>query len=107
MVYYVLCCNSIVRFDVRSICNELGIVKFKWFEIGIQIGIPRNKLMEFQKEDDPMAAGVDYWMNGNVENASLSWRSIAKALRHRRVKESMLAQQIEDKYCQQEDKGQI
>lgn len=102
----VLCCNTIsAHFDLRTICNELGVVKFKWFEIGVQLGIPRAKLMEFQREDDPVAAGVDYWLNGNVENISLSWRSIVKALRNRHVRELTLAQKIEEKYGQQENKG--
>ena len=82
-------------------------MKFKWFEICVQLGISRAKLMEFQKEDDSVAAGVDYWLNGNVENVPLSWKSIVKALRSRHVREPTLAQRIEKKYCQQEHKGQL
>lgn len=91
---------------MRTICNELGTIKYKWFDIGLQLRIPRGKLMEFKKQDDPVAAGVDYWLNGNVEGVPLSWKSIVKALESSRVRESKLAQRISEKYCGNiEDKG--
>lgn len=95
---------------LRTICNELGIIKYKWFEIGVMLGIPRGKLMEFRKLDDPLAAAVDYWLNRNVENVPLSWRSIVKAVESSHVSETGLAKRISKKYCQKqscaEDKGQ-
>lgn len=87
---------------LRTICDELGVIKYKWFEIGVMLGIPRGKLMEFRKEDDPLAAAVDYWLNGNVKSVPLSWRSIVKAVESGHVGETGLAKRISKKYCQQQ-----
>ena len=59
-------------------------------------------LKEFQKEDDPLAAAVDYWLNGNVERVPVSWRSIVAALNSTCVWENLLAKRISEKYCQQQ-----
>ena len=89
-------------FCLHTICNELSVVVHKRRKIGIQLGIPLYKLKEIEKEDDPLAAIIDYWLSGNAENAdrvSLSWKSIAKVLASPHVDESGLAKRIELKYC--------
>ena len=91
-------------FSLRSICHELGEVAYKWFSIGIQLSVPRHKLMEFKKDDDPLAAAIDYWLNGNVEGVSISWSSIVTALKSSHVGEIGLANKIKKKYCL-EDEG--
>ena len=83
---------------------ELGEVTHKWFKIGIQLGISRGKLKEFEKEDDPLSAIIDYWLNGNVESVPVSWRSVVAALESSHVDETGLANRISSKYCC-EDKG--
>ncbi len=90
---------------MRSICNALASIKIKWYELGIQLGIPRNKLLEFKKEDDPLSAVVDYWLRGNVTESvdPISWKSIVAALKSEYVGEPGLAEQISKKYCQEED----
>ena len=85
---------------MRTICKELGGVKHKFFEIGVQLGIPRNKLMEFKKDDDPLSAIIDYWLSGNVEGVPLSWRSVSEALESSHVGEIGLAKEIIKKYNQ-------
>ena len=80
---------------------ELGQIKYKLFEIGIQLGISHGKLKEFEKEADPLSAMIDYWLNGNVEEASVSWRSVVAALESSHVGETGLANKIKKKYCQQ------
>ena len=86
---------------MRIICDELGSVETKWFKIGVQLGIPRSKLQEFKKEDDPLSAVVDYWLRGNVPESDvpISWESIVKALRSVSVGEPGLADRITLKYC--------
>ena len=86
----------------------MGSVKTKWLEIGIQLGIPRSKLLEFKKEDDPLSAVVDYWLRGNVTESvvPISWESIVTALKSKYVGEPGLAEEITKEYCQQEkEKG--
>lgn len=89
----------------------MGQVKTKFIEIGVQLGIPHYKLLEFKKEDDPLSATLNYWLKGNVIKpvVPISWRSIVKALQSKYVGEPGLAEQIHQKYlCPQEDqKGQI
>ena len=80
----------------------MGSVETKWFKIGIQLGIPRDKLLEFQQSPDPLSAVVDYWLRGNVTESviPISWQSIANALKSKRVGEPGLAEQIIKDYCQ-------
>ena len=78
---------------------ELGEVTHKWFKIGIQLGISRGKLKEFEKEADPLSAVIDYWLDGNVEGIPVSWRSVVSALESSHVDETGLANRISRKYC--------
>ena len=87
--------------NLKLIHAELKKVAYKWSEIGVQLGIPRYKLMEFKKEDDPLAAAVDYWLNGNVEGVPVSWRSVVAALKF--SGETGLAKRISEKFCPQQD----
>ena len=57
--------------------------------------------MEFKKEDHPLAAVANYWLNDNVEGVPVSWRSVVAALRS--SEENGLAKRIKKKYCQQQD----
>ena len=79
---------------------ELGEVAHNWFKIGVQFGVPRHKLKEFEKEDDPLSAVIDYWLNGNSK-VPVSWRSVVAALESSHVGETGLASTIKKKYCQQ------
>ena len=90
---------------MRIVCNALGSVKTKSLEIGLQLGIPRSKLMEFKKEDDPLSAVVDYWLQGNVLEPAIPvcWKSIVEALNSEYVGELALAEKISKKHCQEED----
>ncbi len=90
---------------MRTVCSALGRVKTKWFEIGIQLGIPRSKLKEFEEERDPLSAVVDYWLSGNVTEpvVPICWKTIVNALRSEHVGEPGLAEEISKKYCPQEE----
>ena len=85
---------------MRTVINELGTLKYKSFKIGVQLGIAYHKLREFEKESDPLAANIDYWLRGNAKiGLPISWQSIVAALRSPQVDESGLASTIEQKYC--------
>ena len=83
---------------MKSICSELGVVTYKWYQIGVQLGIPYHKLKEFEEERDPLVATIHYWLNGNVEGVSISWSSIVTALKSSHVGESGLANKMKKKY---------
>ena len=80
---------------------ELGKVAHKWFKIGVQLGVPHGKLKGFEKEADPLAAVIDYWLNDNVEDAEVpvSWKSVVAALESSYVGETGLANKISRRYC--------
>jgi len=88
---------------MRTLCRELGSIKCKAFEFGVMLGIPVYKLMEFKKEDDPLALSLDYWLKGMVEEVSVSWRSVVEALESDYVEEKVLAEKIKKTYCKQDN----
>ena len=88
--------------DLRTICEELATVKVKWSDIGLQLNIPLYKLKEFEGEKNPFASVIDYWLNGNVTDVPVTWKSIVTVLESRSVDEGGLAKTIMKKYCQSE-----
>ena len=85
---------------LRTLCEELSTLRYKRYQIGVQLGISHNKLMEFEKEDDPLAVSIDYWLAGNAEEGvSRCWQSVVSMLRSSQVDESGIAKKIEEKYC--------
>ncbi len=89
-----------VILDLRTICNELAPVKHKLSMIGVQLGVPHHKMMEFERSYDPLTAVIDYCLRGNVEGVPLTWRSVVDALICPHVDEPGLAKHIEEKYCE-------
>lgn len=88
----------------------LSEVLHKLTEIGVQLGIPRRKLKELEKEDDPLSAVIDYWLRGNVDGLPPTWRSIVTVLNSKHVDESGLAKRIQKLYLPEEsvpDNGKI
>lgn len=83
-----------------TLCKELEEIRWKSDEFFIQLGVPYHKLREYQKRNDPLAAAVEFWLNGNVKGVPVSWSSIQTALWN--VNEKRLADHIGTKYCHQE-----
>ena len=88
---------------MRTVCNELGDIEHKAYKIGIQIGISRSKLLEFEKED-LLSAAIDYWLCGNVPDVPVTWGSIVQALESKHVNETGCANRIKAKYCDPKNK---
>ncbi len=93
--------------DLRKVCRALGRVKAKWFVIGVQLGIPHDKLEEFKEERDPLSAVVAFWLNGNVADIPISWKTIVEALKSIHVGEPGLAGEISQQYCPREDTTKV
>ncbi len=70
-------CYYIARLNLKIICEELSEVKHKYCEIGVQLGIPYDKLHEFK---NPFMDLLHYWLNGNVEGVPVCWSSVVEAL---------------------------
>ena len=80
-------------------------MKHKSHKIGVMLGLPQHKLLEFQN-GDPLPAIVDFWLCGNVEGAEVSWKAIATALASDFVGELALAKEIRQNFCQVEESQQ-
>ena len=95
--------------DLSTICEELATVKYKWRGIGLQLHVPYHKLKEFEDTKNPFVEVINYWLNGNVKDVPVTWRSIVTVLESSSVDKRGLAKTITKKYCQLEsinDKGE-
>ena len=91
--------------DLKSVYNELEAVKHKAYEIGIQLGVPNNKMLVFEKEGHLLLAAVDYWLCGNVPSVPITWESVVAALESEQVGELECAETIRKKHCCQQEKS--
>ena len=89
----------VAALSLRTVCNELGGVKHKAFEIGVQLGVAHGKLMEWKKKDNLLSTVVDHWLNGNSPDVPCSWKSLVEVLECEYVGEPGCAKRIHAKYC--------
>ena len=95
---------------MSTVCEALEGVRTKWFEIGIGLGIPQTKLLEFKEESDPLSAMVGYWLMGSATEFGgkpMSWNAIVEVLRSHDVGEPGLAEQISRELCQLDAQTEI
>ena len=50
--------------DLKTVCDELSSVEHKSHKIGVMLGLPQHKLLEFQKGDNPLPVIADFWLCG-------------------------------------------
>ena len=98
------CFGCLASPTLKSVCNELGAVRHKAYDIGIQLGVPRNKIEEFKQQGDILPAAVDYWLSGNVPDVPITWESVVEALESDYVGEPGCASKIRAKYFNAPDK---
>ena len=101
MLFFTSCFPALL--DLKTVCDKLGSVEHKSHKIGVMLGIPQHKLLEFQKGDNPLPAIADFWLRGNVEGAEVSWKAIATAIASDFVGEPALAKEIRQNFCQVEE----
>ena len=75
-------------------------MRYKWKDIGLRLDIPFHILREFEEKQNPFSEVIYYWLNGNVEDVPVTWRSIVAVLASSTVEERGLAKTITHKYCQ-------
>lgn len=90
--------------NLKSVNNALLAIRTKWFDIGLQLGISRNKLLEFKDDPNPLSAVIDYWLKGNLD-VPVCWKSIVTAVKTEQ--ETQLAEEINKKYCQKEGQNSL
>ena len=101
LLFFTSCFPALL--DLKTVCDKLGSVEHKSHKIGVMLGLPQHKLLEFQKGDNPLPAIADFWLHGNVEGAEVSWKAIATALASDFVGELALAKEIRQNFCQVEE----
>jgi len=88
--------------SLKAVVNALCSVSIKWYDIGVQLGIPPLQL-HFIEADRPATADrmhtmLDCWMR-NATHPLPSWKGLVDALRDPGVGESRLAMELEERYC--------
>ena len=102
-------------FNSETICEELRPVSFKWFKIGIQLGLPHKDVKRLTKEDQEssLKAIIEFWMAGDEKEwtVPINWQSVVQALRSDHVGEAEFAKQVYFKFCRKNivkvDKGML
>ena len=86
---------------LRAVIAELNKVVCKAHAIGIQLGVPFNKLKLFKTlpTDEIFPTIIDYWLEGNTD-VEVTWNSIVAVLKSDPVDEIGLADRIQQKFCQ-------
>ena len=88
--------------DLSTVCEELATVKYKWRDIGLKLHVPYHKLKDFDKGSNPLVEVINYWLNGNVKDVPVTWRSLVTVLESSSVDERGLAKTVMNKYCRSE-----
>ena len=92
----------VAHIDLSTIDEELVTVKYKWWDIGLKLRVPYHKLKEFEGERNPFVEVMNYWLNRNIKDVPVTWRSIVTVLESSSVNERDLAKAIMKKYCEPE-----
>lgn len=82
------------------ICKELVTIKYKWFRLGLHIGIPYDRLKGFREEENPLLALFNYRLK--AKTSFLTWSDIVAALMSKDIGEIQLSKEICRRYCQQD-----
>ena len=93
---------SSVEPTLKELLNELHPVQAKWFNIGLELGIPHNTLNGFKQMYtiplDLMREMLMHWLDTAVDPQP-TWEAVVAALRSAIVDKKKVAEQLESKYC--------
>ena len=93
--------------DLKSLHCELHPVCDKWFSLGVQLQVPIETLKCIRRENLPMTEQLlemlTVWLK--CTNPPPTWNILTEALESPPVGESLLARQLRDKYCIQNEGG--
>ena len=88
--------------DLDLLTQELNGVKQKWYEIGVDLGLPYTVQNIRSKYSDPDVC-LKMMLEKQLEVfPTTTWRNIVDALRNPDIGEYQLADQLEAKYCPSE-----
>ena len=88
--------------DLDLLTQELSAVKCKWYNIGMDLGLPNMVDQIHHQYSDPDVRLREI-LRAELENPNpTTWRNIVDALRTPDIGESQLADQLEAKHCPSE-----
>ena len=97
-----------VGLDLATLTRELSSAKDKWHEIGVQLHIEHSQLSAIEDMypyiDRRLSEMLNFWLEGNADTR-ICWESILKCLRADTVNKRGLAEELQQKYCQQLEEG--
>ena len=97
--------HSVGQGDLKSLHCELHPVCDKWFSLGVQLQVPIETLKSIRRENLPMTEQflemLTVWLK--CTNPPPTWNTLTEALESPPVGERLLAQQLRDKCCPQNE----
>ena len=105
--YNIIVINNVSIFSLyiapslKTLLNELVPVRHMWRKICIQLNIPWNKLLEFEKFEDPFTECLDYWLDGNTD-VPITWGSVVAALESPDISQNLIAERLRKKWTTSE-----
>jgi len=95
---------------LKTVFNALHSVSHKWFNIGLQLDVPKSELKIIETDrpgsEERMRTMLDYWLD-NATELHQSWEVLINALKAPTVGENRLAKELEEKYCSPEDQSSL
>lgn len=76
-------------------CKELSTIKPHWRAFGMNLGVPKHKLDEYEDKKEPLFEVINYWDAGNIKDKPvMTWKAVADTLRC--IEKPNLAKAIEN-----------
>jgi len=103
-------CFTATSLTLGGAFNALHSASHRWFEIGLQLGVPIFRLniilRDMHGTMKQLRAVLEYWMN-NATDPLPSWKVLVDALKSPTVSESRVAEELEKKYCSPEGQSSL
>ena len=93
---------------MKVLMNALASVYSKYYNIGIQLEVPEDKIKGFEENhkevDRRFSAVLSYWREENTD-MPVNWESIIEVLQSRSVTENRLANELREEYISKYKEG--
>ena len=81
---------------MKELSKALMKVDNRWYDFGLNLGIPRRILDQYRLQPGPLNAVIEFWHRGNVDGGPpVTWQSVVDTLR--RIDEIGLAKELQSK----------
>ena len=92
--------------DLRSVLNELLLIKEKWYNLGLELDVPVEELEKIESgSSNDQTTCLRKMLTKCLESGQADWRLLCEALRRPLVlgEGAGLARALMKKYCQAKD----